>query len=281
VTRAPRNRYQHPAITVKPAMTIKVCVRLIAVAAYLLFGVLLAFVIGMFFVRFTVWQRPVIAWWLRGFCRVLNMQVTVQGAPIEDSALWISNHVSWMDIPVIGGIRPLRFLSKAEVAQWPVIGRLAQAAGTLFIKRGSGDADRVSEEMVLSLQQGKRVLFFPEGTTTDGFSVNRFFAKLFTAATKSQCLIQPLVICYQTADGQLHAMAPFIGDDELAPHLLNMLAGEPVHVRVHCLPAEVAGDRDASALARHFEQLMGQTLRDLHGAEQPPSRGDHPATKAA
>lgn len=262
-------------------MSLKVFVRLFAVVAYLLFGVVLALLIGMFFVRFTAWQRPVIAWWLRGFCRVLNLQVTVQGAPIEASALWISNHVSWMDIPVIGGIRPLRFLSKAEVAKWPIIGHLAQAAGTLFIKRGSGDADRVSQEIVLSLREGKRVLFFPEGTTTDGFSVNRFFAKLFTSACVSQCPIQPLVICYQKANGELHPMAPYIGDDELTAHLLNLLAGEPVHVIVHCLAAEVAGARDASALAKHFEQLMGETLRDLHGAEQPPSRGDHPAVKAA
>ena len=262
-------------------MSLKVFVRLFAVVAYLLFGVVLALLIGMFFVRFTAWQRPVIAWWLRGFCRVLNLQVTVQGAPIEASALWISNHVSWMDIPVIGGIRPLRFLSKAEVAKWPIIGHLAQAAGTLFIKRGSGDADRVSQEIVLSLREGKRVLFFPEGTTTDGFSVNRFFAKLFTSACVSQCPIQPLVICYQKANGELHSMAPYIGDDELTAHLLNLLAGEPVHVIVHCLAAEVAGARDASALAKHFEQLIGETLRDLHGAEQPPSRGDHPAVKAA
>ena len=140
-------------------MSLKVIARLTAVIAYLLFGVVLALLIGMFFVRFTVWQRPVIAWWLRGFCRVLNLQVTVQGAPVEGSALWISNHVSWMDIPVIGGIRPLRFLSKAEVAKWPIIGHLAQAAGTLFIQRGSGDADRVSHEMVRSLREGKRVLF--------------------------------------------------------------------------------------------------------------------------
>lgn len=262
-------------------MSPKVCLRLCGVVAYLLFGVLLAFLIGMFFVRFTVWQRPVIAWWLRGFCRVLNLQVEVQGEPIEPSALWISNHVSWMDIPVIGGIRPLRFLSKAEVAKWPLIGRLAQAAGTLFIHRGSGDADRVSQDIVVSLQQGKRVLFFPEGTTTDGFGVNRFFAKLFTAACRSQCPIQPLVICYQTVDGKLHPLAPYIGEDELTAHLLNLLAGEPVHVVVHCLAAEVAGDRDASTLAKHFEQLMGDALRALHGAEGPPSRRDHPAVKAA
>lgn len=281
MTKAPRNRRHHPAILVKPAMTVKVWARLITVLVYLLFGVVLAFLIGMFFVRFTVWQRPVIAWWLRGFCRVLNLQVTVKGEPLEDSALWISNHVSWMDIPVIGGIRPLRFLSKAEVAKWPVIGHLAQAAGTLFIQRGSGDAERVSDDMALSLQQGKRVLFFPEGTTTDGFSVNRFFAKLFAAAIKSQSPIQPLVICYQQANGELHALAPFIGDDELVAHLLNLLAGDTVHVTVHCLPAEVPGERDAATLARHFEQLMGQTLRDLHGAELPPNRGDHPSTRAA
>ena len=259
-------------MTVSPAMTPRLAWRTLRIAAHLLLGFVLAFLIGMFFVRNKPWQRPVIGWWLGRLGRVLNLTVRLDGVPADDSALWISNHVSWMDIPVLGSLRPLQFLSKAEVAAWPLIGPLARSAGTLFIQRGSGDADRVVGQIKDEIAAGRRVLFFPEGTTTDGFTVKRLFAKLFAAAVDTGCLIQPMVICYQRDDGSLHPLAPFIGDDEMGAHLLNILAGDPIQVIVHMLPPERAGHRDARALALHFELVFQHALSKLHGAEHPPSR---------
>lgn len=265
----------------KPAFSLRLSWRLFAVAVHIVLGFVLAFVSGMFFVQNKAWQKPIIHWWQRCFCQILNLQVEIDGAPSAESALWISNHVSWMDIPVLGSIRPLLFLSKAEVGNWPLVGRLARAVGTLFIQRGSGDADRVVGNMVTELAAGRRVLFFPEGTTTDGFSVKRFFAKLFAAALVNDSLIQPMIICYQRDDGHLHPLAPFIGDDDLVPHLFNILAADRIHVVVRALPAERPNGRDARELALHFEELLRAELAVLHGAELPPSRLDHPAVRAA
>lgn len=268
-------------MTRHPAWTLRLALRVCAVVLHMLLAFVLAFAIGLFFVRDRAWQEPVIAWWLRRLNRVLNLDIRVDGAPVDEGALWISNHVSWMDIPVIGSVRVVKFLSKAEVAEWPLIGHLARAAGTLFIRRGSGDSARVSGEITNALRAGRRVLFFPEGTTTDGFTLKRFFGKLFAAAVETNCLIQPVLLCYQREDGQLHALAPFIGDDEMGAHLLHMLNGERIQVVLHFLPAERADGRDASALASHFEQLMRQRLSALHGAEQAPSRAGHPGVQAA
>lgn len=264
-----------------PPWTFRLLVRVLALGLHMLLAFVLAFAVGLFFVRDKAWQRPVIAWWLRRMTRLCNLDITVDGQPVEEGALWISNHVSWMDIPVIGSVRVVKFLSKAEVADWPLIGQLARAAGTLFIRRGSGDSGRVSTEIAAEMRAGRRVLFFPEGTTTDGFTVKRFFSKLFVAAADTNCLIQPVVLCYQHEDGTLHPLAPFIGEDEMGAHLMQMLNGERIQVVLHFLPAERADGRDATALAQHFESTMRQALVKLHGAELPPSRDGHPAVQAA
>ncbi len=260
-------------------MTPLLALRLALVLAHMVFGFVLAFLIGLFFFD-ARWQQPVITWWLRRLTGILNLHITVHGEPVDASALWISNHVSWMDIPVLGGVRRLNFLSKAEVARWPLIGHLARAGGTLFIQRGSGDAARVSTQMVTALAEGKRVLFFPEGTTTDGHTIKRFFSKLFVAATESQCLVQPVLICYRDGDG-LHPIAPFIGDDEMGAHLLHILKDGRIEVELKFLAAERAGERTAHELALHFEEVMRHALAGFHGAELPPSRAEHPAVRAA
>lgn len=254
-----------------PAMSLRLLLRLLQVAGHLLLGFVLAFVCGLFFFRHVVWHRPVIAWWLRRLASILNLEVEVQGTPVAAPALWVSNHVSWMDIPVLGGVRPINFLSKAEVARWPLVGRLAQAAGTLFIQRGSGDSEQVRAAMADALRGGRNVLFFPEGTTTDGHNVRRFFPKLFQAAIDAGCPVQPMVICYRDGDG-LHPVAPFIGEDALAPHLLHILNGERIRVSVRFLAPEPAAGADARTLALHCEEQMRHALLDLHGGSEPPNR---------
>jgi len=260
-------------------MTLRLALRLTLVLVFMLSAFVLAFLVGMFFFQ-ARWQQPVVAWWLRRFTSVLGLRVRVHGEPVEGPALWISNHVSWMDIPVLGSIRRLHFLSKAEVAEWPLIGTLARVGGTLFIKRGSGDSAHVSAQMVGALGEGKRVLFFPEGTTTDGHAVKRFFSKLFASATESQCLIQPVLICYREGS-RLHPLAPFIGDDEMGAHLLHILNGRCIDVEVKFLAPERAGLRSPHELALHFENAMRHALADFHGAQEPPDRSEHPAVRAA
>ena len=101
--------------------------------------------------------------------------VAVEPIP-ETHGLWAANHVSWMDIPVMGSVVPAFFLSKAEVESMPAFGRLARACGSLFIKRGSGDSGKVSGQITEFLKKGYSIIFYPEGTTTDGSHIKKIYA---------------------------------------------------------------------------------------------------------
>lgn len=240
------------------------CMRL---GLHLVSGAVLAVACGAAFVQYRPYQQPVIRWWHRRFCDILDLDIRVHGEPLDQHAMWISNHVSWLDIPVLGAHFPVYFLSKAEVAGWPVVGWLARAAGTLFIQRGSGDAGKVETQLASHLQAGRNVLFFPEGTTTDGERIKRFFHKLFGAAVKAQVPLQPVLVCYRDEHDDLHPHAPFIGDDEFLDHALDILKGERMVVDVLVLPVVKPDGRDARTLARDMEAVMSEALGKLHRRE--------------
>ena len=277
MSRASSITREHPAIVEAPALTFRIVWRLLCLTLFTLLAFVVAFLLGVFFFN-AKWQQPFVSWWLGRFGWLLGLRVRVEGQPHEGGALWISNHVSWLDIFVLGGLRRIYFLSKAEVADWPVMGALARLGGTLYIERGAGEAGKISQQMLSLVQQQKRVLFFPEGTTTDGYQLKRFFSKLFVVATTSQCSIQPVLLCYRE-QGKLHPLAPFIGDDSMGAHFLQMLNRPRTEVVVKFLPTEVAGERSSRELAQHFQSVMGEQLQQLHGATQPPSRLGCPGVK--
>ena len=143
---------------------------------------------------------------------------------------------------MIASQRHLYFLSKAEVGDWPLIGTLARAMGTLFIKRGSGESVRKAQEIASRLQQGHTVLVFPEGTTTDGSSLRRFFPQLFDAPLLAGVPVQPLAVRYLDNMGAPDRGLAFIGDDEFHHHLWAMLLRQKIRVRMHfCTPLDGEG----------------------------------------
>ena len=97
----------------------------------------------------------------RQLCKVFNIEVQVHGEIPREPALWVSNHVSWLDIAVLGSGARVFFLAKAEIENWPILGKLAKGGGTLFIKRGSGDSVRIREQITGFLKQNIPALFFP------------------------------------------------------------------------------------------------------------------------
>ncbi|XID74433.1 lysophospholipid acyltransferase family protein [Alkanindiges sp. WGS2144] len=175
-----------------------------------------------------------VRYFCRRLCETLDIEVTRHGPMPTEHALWVSNHISWLDIPVVGSQTRLFFLAKAEIQNWPLFGRLAQAGGTLFIKRGSGDSAVVKAHMSGFLKQKIPVLFFPEATTTDGRSIKRLHGKLLAAAIATQTFIQPVVICYINVEGKLDQVVPFVDDQGFVENLLNVLALEKI--RAHVMP---------------------------------------------
>lgn len=249
------------------AIRLRLYYRFARLGVHLVEGAVLAFLSGAAFVQYRPYQQPVIRWWHRRFCNILNLDIRVHGEPAEGHAMWVSNHVSWLDIPVLGSHFPVYFLSKAEVANWPVVGWLARAAGTLFIKRGSGDAGQVMTQLSTHLRDGRNVLFFPEGTTTDGHRIKRFFHKLFSAAVEAQVPIQPVLVCYRDEDDGLHPHAPFVGDDEFLSHATDILRGGRITVDIVVLPLESLAGRDPRTLAKEIEAKMSAALSQLQKRE--------------
>lgn len=186
---------------------------------------------------------------MRHLSAALPFLIEVRGELPSRPALWLSNHVSWIDIPVLASLCPLSFLSKSEVANWPVAGWLAQRAGTLFIARGNADLSSLSADIAGYLKQDCHLLIFPEGTSSDGSTVLRFHPRLLAAACNSGMPIQPVALRYRR-HGERCELAPFIGDDELPDHLMRLLDNERAEVEIELLPLIDSRELARSELAR-------------------------------
>lgn len=192
--------------------------------------------------------------WCRAVCCVLGVRITVHGTPEPAAGLTVANHISWLDIVVLGSLLPLTFVAKLEVAAWPVLGYLAKRTGTLFIRRGDAEHTAAAcEQMAWQLRQGRRVMLFPEGTTTRGGRVMRFHAKLLQPAQLAQVPVQAVALRYRN---EAATVAPFVDDDAFLPHLLNLLKLEQVNVTVHfCAPLSAGQHRDTLARATRNQVL--------------------------
>ena len=206
--------------------------------------------------------------WSRLFMRRLSaalpFRVTVTGQLPHQPMLWVGNHVSWTDIPLLGMLEPLSFLSKAEVRHWPVAGWLALKAGTLFIRRGGGDGQRLREEIAGHLREARPLLIFPEGTTTDGRSVRTFHGRLLAGAIDEGVPLQPVAIRYLRA-GEPDPVAPFVGNDDLVSHLMRLLGEDLAEVRISLLAPIATCGRERTALAFEARQAVQVAL---FGVEQ-------------
>lgn len=193
--------------------------------------------------------RKLTCWWHHRTSAILGLKVTCKGTPFADDALFVANHISWLDIPLIGGLVPIHFLSKSEVRSWPLLGWLAARSGTLFIQRGGKNAaNAVAEAMTFQLKRKRSVLIFPEGTTSDGKSVRRFHPRLLGAAILAHAPIQPVAIRY-LLDGKPHPTAPFIDDHELPPHLWQILGEKSIQAEITFLAPLSSRGADRKTLA--------------------------------
>jgi len=191
--------------------------------------------------------------------RALPFRINVFGQLPDTSMLWVSNHVSWTDIALLGQLTPLSFLSKADVRGWPVAGWLAAKAGSLFIRRGAGDSQLIRQQMRHHLSQGLPLLMFPEGTTTDGRCVRTFHGRLLSAAIDSGAHLQPVAIRY-LRDGTTAPVAPFIGDDDLLSHLMRLFSHDTADVEIHLLEPIACLNQERTVLAFRAQQAIERVL---------------------
>ena len=242
---------------------LRVYARVARVLLVVALGLSMALVFGLFerlgvansMVRRQRWSR----FFMKRLSRALPFRVTVHGQLPQQPMLWVSNHVSWTDIPLLGMLTPLSFLSKAEVRTWPVAGWLAAKAGSLFIRRGACDSQLIRKQMGRHLQQQHPLLMFPEGTTTDGRSLRTFHGRLLSAAIDADVALQPVAIRY-LRDGQIDPLAPFIGDDDLLSHLMRLFANDQGDVHIHLLKPISCHGQERAALAFAAQQAVHNAL---------------------
>lgn len=213
-------------------------------------------------------SRSALISYIQKFCRKMAGSFGVKVVQVEPvpqtHGLWVSNHVSWLDIPVVGSVAPVFFLSKAEIGEWPIFGRLAKAGGTLFIQRGSGDSGSVSDQIAEFLQDGSSVVFFPEATTTDGRQIKKIYGKLLKAAIDTGLPICPMVIAYVNKDGKLSDEAAYYGERTMAQSLKSVADAKGITAFVLPLAPIYPEGRDQRELTAELQSAMERGLADLH-----------------
>lgn len=217
-------------------------------------------------------DRRVVAW-ARKLLDSVRVRVTVRGRPPAvrgEGALIVANHVSWLDIHVLHSLLPSRFVSKAEVRDWLLIGWMAARAGTLYLERTKkSDARRVNEEMAALLRDGECLALFPEGTTTDGTRLLPFYPSLLQPAVVAGARVWPAVIRYRHADGRINLDAAYHDDISLWQSLRRVLAQDVILAEVTFLPPiasvglhrrELAGRAEAAIRAHLAADADGSPL---------------------
>ncbi|MEP1768271.1 MAG: lysophospholipid acyltransferase family protein [Sulfitobacter sp.] len=198
----------------------------------------------------------------RGALRILGVRFSIKGQPMAGRGAVVANHSSWLDIFALNAAKRIYFVSKSEVANWPGIGWLARATGTVFIKRARKEAQAQTKLFQSRLLAGHKLLFFPEGTSTDGQQVIAFkttlFQSFFAPELKEVLEIQPVAVIYHAPAGADPRFYGWWGDMELAPHLLVTLAPArqgAIDV-VYCAPLKVADFEDRKSLAAACENAV-------------------------
>ena len=203
-----------------------------------------------------------IAWWSAGLLRTVGVDVRLSGTPRPGATLLIANHVSWLDIAALHAAVPqARFVSKADVLHWPLLGWLVKGAGTLFIARDrKRDALRVVHAMAEALRAGETVAVFPEGTTGAGPELLPFHANLLQAAIATATPIQPAVLRFADASHRFSPAAAFVGDTTLLQSLWRVATARGLVVHVDLLTAQASAHADRRALAAALRDVMAARL---------------------
>lgn len=214
--------------------------------------------------------------WSRQLLAMLKVQLLCEGVLRTKATLpyglVVANHISFLDIFVVNAIAPAAFVSKDDVRSWPLIGWLCQHTDTLFLERGSRNAaHRARENLVEHLRHGKRVVVFPEGTTSYGETVLPFHSALLQAAIDAGTTVTPLALRYRSEDGN-RSIAPAYVDDIGFFDCLRSIAGQKkLYVEVTALASLATDHVDRRQLSAHAHRLIAHTLHGVPDAAIQPS----------
>lgn len=169
-------------------------------------------------------------WFYKILCRIYRLRINVKGkVSSKEPVMFVANHVSYLDIMVLGAVLPGSFISKAEVKKWPVIGWLGTLSGTVYVDRKKSAAGGHLKALEDAVDGGKNLIIFPEGTTSEGKEVMQFKSSLFKIAETRKITIQPVTVNYTHINGlpiqaNERLKIAWIGDMELAPHMKELFS---------------------------------------------------------
>ncbi len=198
---------------------------------------------------------------------VLGLSVKTRGTPTLKPGGMVANHCCWLDVIVLNSVHDAYFVSKAEVRNWPLCGVIARAAGTVFIRRRIMDALLQKIEFMDRIGLGHRLLFFPEGTSTDGRRVLSFrptlFAAYFEGDFRKTTWIQPVSFVYAAPTGRRRDLYGWWGDASFIGHAAMIISAPNqggVEVVFH-EPLKVGDFSDRKRLARTCEERVRSAVQ--------------------
>ena len=176
--------------------------------------------------------------------------------------LIVSNHISWIDIFLINSIFPISFLSRGDVAKWPLIGKLTKCADTIYIKRGNKKSlSMAASQIENKLNKMNSVFFFPEGFATDGSKLLPFKSNFFQTAINSNINILPLAIRY-TSDDKFTSAPSYSGDISLVQSMLALIQIKNLKAQIFVLPV-ISNKYDRKVIANEAHQRIFKALKAI------------------
>lgn len=225
-------------------------------------------------------ELRIIGWWSRRILAILAVRVHVKGRPpsVHEPAILVSNHVSWLDIWLIHSVCPVRFVAKADIRDWPLVGWLVSRAGTIYIERTRRrDTARTNETIGQVLRHGEHVGMFPEGTTSDGTHLRAFHASLFQPALSLKSKVAMAAIRYPNADGSPNLDAAYADERSLGESLKLILRHRVLRAEVAFLGTLETEGRTRRDLARETHAVIAHALGFALPDSAPGTACDPPA----
>jgi 1-acyl-sn-glycerol-3-phosphate acyltransferase len=219
--------------------------------------------------------------WQNATCRIFSIKREILGTPIKNQqVIYVSNHVSYLDIPVIGSVLQSSFVAKSDVASWPVFGFLSKLQQTAFISRTRTDVKKGTGTLETMLNEGKNLVIFPEGTSTEGIKVKPFKSSLFSVLLNEKdggLTLQPFTIGIKSVNGKIpknqkqrDIYAWHLNmDTPLAPHLWNFAKGKgAVITLIFHPPINTNTFSDRKTLAKGCQFTVSNGLKFLQEREK-------------
>lgn len=205
-----------------------------------------------------------VRWWSRRLLTIARVEIRLCercDSAAGERVLIVANHVSWLDIFLLNSLRPCHFVAKADIRNWPMVGWMSEKAGTIFLARGKQrEVRRVYAGLVHQIEAGRRIAFFPEGTTARQGSILPFHANLFEAAIEARVPIQPFAIRYLNARGELQHSVDFLGDTSFVESMTAILKGGKITAELSQLPTISTAGAHRREVAQAAQLAIAQDL---------------------